>query len=261
MGMRVALIADIHGNMVALDAVLADCERVGYDQMICLGDVAFGEEPQASLERVRELGCPVVMGNTDARMINPDVPPSVPGAEKWVGEVARWCMAQLKPTDHAFLRTFVPTFTLDLDNQQTLLCYHGSPRSYFETIFPTTPQAKVAEIFAGIKATVAAGGHTHHQMMRRLQDMTILNVGSVGRPYNYDTLVGDMPRILPWAEYTVLTVEQNMKNAISVDLRRVPVDTGQIVQRARASGMPDVERWIAGLKRIPHSLPKSPRVG
>ena len=62
----IALIADIHGNLPALDAVLEELEREGVDQILCLGDVAVGPQPTETLERVRELGCPVVMGNWDA---------------------------------------------------------------------------------------------------------------------------------------------------------------------------------------------------
>jgi predicted phosphodiesterase len=64
--MRIALIADIHGNVVALDEVLAELEEKAVDQIVCLGDVAAGgPRPVETLERLRELDCPVVMGNAD----------------------------------------------------------------------------------------------------------------------------------------------------------------------------------------------------
>ncbi|MBI3286567.1 MAG: metallophosphoesterase family protein [Chloroflexi bacterium] len=70
--MRVAIFSDIHGNLVALEAILAEIERERVDQMICLGDVAAtGPQPAETLHRLRELNCPVVMGNTDARFLNP----------------------------------------------------------------------------------------------------------------------------------------------------------------------------------------------
>jgi predicted phosphodiesterase len=73
--MRIAIISDIHGNMVALDAALADIESEHVDQIVCLGDVAeFGPHPREVLARLRALGCPVIMGNTDERLIDPARP-------------------------------------------------------------------------------------------------------------------------------------------------------------------------------------------
>ena len=63
--MRVGLISDIHGNRLALDAVVSELEREGVDRIVCLGDVAVGPQPAEALEGIRELGCPVVMGNWD----------------------------------------------------------------------------------------------------------------------------------------------------------------------------------------------------
>ena len=70
--MRIGLIADIHGNLFALDAVLAALARIGMDELICLGDVAaLGPQPREVIERLRALRCPVVMGNTDAWHLDP----------------------------------------------------------------------------------------------------------------------------------------------------------------------------------------------
>ena len=70
--MRTALIADIHGNLVALDAVLSDIERRRVDRVVCLGDVAAtGPQPCEAIDRIAEIGCDVVMGNTDEWLIEP----------------------------------------------------------------------------------------------------------------------------------------------------------------------------------------------
>lgn len=70
--MKVALISDIHGNAVALEAALAAIEEEGVDRVVCLGDVAAtGAQPRQVIRRLRELGCPVVMGNTDAQFLSP----------------------------------------------------------------------------------------------------------------------------------------------------------------------------------------------
>jgi predicted phosphodiesterase len=70
--MRMALISDIHGNLVALEAVMNDLERQGAERMVCLGDVAAsGPQPRGVLQRLQALDCPVVMGNADAWLLEP----------------------------------------------------------------------------------------------------------------------------------------------------------------------------------------------
>ena len=81
--MRIALISDIHGNRIALEAVLADIRREGIDSIVCLGDVAaHGPEPKETVDLLRTLDCPVVMGNADAGVF--DTPEGPPGDEEWV---------------------------------------------------------------------------------------------------------------------------------------------------------------------------------
>ena len=72
--MRLGLISDIHGNLLALDAVLDELNESRIDRLVCLGDVAAGPEPRETVERLRELGCPVVRGNWDTWVLD-GVPP------------------------------------------------------------------------------------------------------------------------------------------------------------------------------------------
>src|SRR5436309_329819 len=105
--MRIGLIADIHGNLVALEAVLAELARRDVDDLICLGDVAaLGPQPVAAIERLRAIGCPVVMGNTDAWLIDPG---SIRDASAPTLEITQWCAAQLSATDLADVRAFPRT--------------------------------------------------------------------------------------------------------------------------------------------------------
>jgi predicted phosphodiesterase len=101
--MRIGLIGDIHGNLFALETVLAELEREPLDQLICLGDVvALGPQPGGVLARLRALGCPVVMGNTDAWLLDR------PSAS--VDEIDRafisWTSAQLTASDRAYVAAF-----------------------------------------------------------------------------------------------------------------------------------------------------------
>src|SRR5215216_2301905 len=99
----IALIADIHGNLAALEAVLDALRAEPADQIVCLGDVAAtGPQPCGVLRRLRELGCPMVMGNADAELL--DVSPPAPETDedaRRIADISRWCAAQLDDADRA----------------------------------------------------------------------------------------------------------------------------------------------------------------
>jgi len=84
--MRLAVISDVHGNSTALDAVMSELGREGVDEAVCLGDVSIGPEPGEALERIRELGCPVIMGNWDAWLLD--------GVPRLEGELGRKLVEQ-----------------------------------------------------------------------------------------------------------------------------------------------------------------------
>jgi predicted phosphodiesterase len=237
--MRIAIIADIHANLVALDAVLADIEALKPDQLVCLGDVAAtGPQPRQVVERLRGLGCPMVMGNADAELLDPRVDAAADTDMRKFQEISRWCAAQLTPAELEYLRGFAPIVELPLGDQATLLCFHGSPQSYDDIIVATTPDDDLARMLGTPRATVLAGGHTHAQLLRRYQELVVLNPGSVGLPFEYNSAGGRNP---PWAEYAVFGWAGGR---LSVDLRRVPLDAGAVVQAILASGMPHAA-WFA----------------
>lgn len=236
--MRIGLISDIHGNVVALETVLADLEAQAVDQIICLGDTAAtGPQPHATIQRLRALGCPVVMGNTDEWLVDP---PAVSGKPDLITAIDQWCVAQLSVEDLAFLRSFQPTIARTLGPDMTLLCVHGSPRSNIERIEATTSDEQLAAILAEESALVIASGHTHVQMLRRYHDRLLINPGSVGLPFERDSS-GEI-RNPPWAEYGLLSYQDDR---LSIELRRVPLDLQAVIQAALDSDMPYKEEWIA----------------
>src|SRR5689334_8151033 len=237
--MRIGLIADIHGNLVALETILAEMVLEAIDQMVCLGDVAaLGPQPGEVLARLRALRCPVVMGNTDAWLL---APPSAVDGDRFDRAITQWTIAQLTDDDRAYIASFSPTIELALGEGRALLCFHGSPRSYDDVIVPTTPDDELRAMLGDTPATILAGGHTHLQMVRRYGDAHLINVGSVG-------LAGvgaatQKNHHVRWAEYAVVDADGDR---LEIALRRTPLDVGQMVETARASGMPEVE-WWAGL--------------
>jgi predicted phosphodiesterase len=234
--MRIGLISDIHGNLLALETVLTELERESLDQLICLGDVAvLGPQPGGVLARLRAMGCPVVMGNTDAWLL---APPSSTADEIDRTFIA-WTAAHLSPDDHAYIATFPSVHEQPLGSGRSLLCFHGSPRSYADVIVATTSDDALRNMFGDTSATILAGGHTHLQMLRRFGDAHLVNVGSVGLPGV--GAAAQRNRNVRWAEYGVMEVTGDR---LEISLRRTPLDVERMVELAHASGMPQLEWWV-----------------
>jgi putative phosphoesterase len=236
--MRVGFISDIHGNLLALDAVLADLERQEVDRIVCLGDICFGPQAHECLDRVRALDCPVILGNWDAWSID-GFPPADDPVGMMLYEIGRWWANLLSKEDEAYVRTFVPTLELPLDNGSRMLCFHGSPHSFSDWIFATTPDEEVEKMFAGFEAAVLVGGHTHLQMFRRFGKSMIVNPGSVGQPFSqwWPREI----RVAHWAEYGVI---DSAGGGLKVDLRRVPYDVEGLLALLRESDMPHGSWWV-----------------
>jgi len=218
--MRVALISDIHANNIALQAVLEDIAQVGVDHLVCLGDVAtLGPAPRAVIQTLRELGCPCIMGNHEAFLLDPPLIHTYTESPK-VRAAVDWCRSQLSGADLDFLRTFQPCLSMALDAQATLLLFHGSPRSHMEDILSTTAPEELDDMLAGHIAAVMAGGHTHIQMLRQHRGRLLVNPGSVGQPFQ-EFVAGRPPTLLAHAEYA--TVEATPRG-VNVTLRRVPLN-------------------------------------
>ena len=234
--MRVGLISDIHGNRLALDAVVAELEKEDLDQIICLGDVAVGPQPAEALAGVRELECLTVMGNWDACFLE-----GMPEAKDEVGQklvdTGEWWAHFLSDEDREFMRSFAPTLELDLDGLKALF-FHGSPRSYDEWIFSTTPDDELRVMLDGHSEPALVGGHTHLQLVRRFEKSIFVNPGSVGLPF-----VEWWPRpvrIAPWAEYGIIN---SRDGRLEVELRRTTFDVEAFLTLSRSSGMPHADWW------------------
>ena len=233
-----AVFSDIHGNLGALEAVLADIEKMGADKLICLGDVAsFGPQPRETLHRVQTLVCPIAMGNADWEMLDATAREAL-RASAMTFDIVSWCAEQLSDADRDFIRTFQKTVKLELDGLP-ILCFHGSPNSYNDEIVATTPDETLAEFFQDC-APLMFGGHTHTQLLRRYQNLIFVNPGSVGLPF--EMLSDGSARNPAWAEYALVEV---IKGQPSITFRRIPYDITPLLKAAKTSGMPHAETWSA----------------
>jgi len=232
--MRVALISDLHGNAVSLTAVLADIDRNGVDEIVCLGDVAtLGPRPNEVIALLRQRGCRCILGNHDAFMVDADLIRSYSEVPIVVDSVD-WCRDRLSRDEVAFLAGFETSIEMELGGRARALLFHGSPRSHMEDLLATTDAEELDRCLGEANATVLAGGHTHIQMMRQHRGMLLVNPGSVGMPFK-EYVGGHAPQIMPYAEYAIIEADGD---AVQVSLRRVHVDKDSLRSEAAASSNP-----------------------
>ena len=168
--MRVAALYDVHGNLPALEAVLAEVDREGVDAIVVGGDIAAGPpQPRETVELVRSLpNAHCIRGNADRL----DAP------EFQGDEGLEWLLRQLDPEQAAWL-TELP-FSVVLDET---LYVHATPQDDETVITELTTDERLAELLAGVEQHRVVAGHTHMQLERRAGKALFVNVGSVGRPY------------------------------------------------------------------------------
>jgi putative phosphoesterase len=174
--MRVAALADIHGNLPALEAVLAEVAREKPDLVVFCGDVASGPMPAETIDLLRTIkGARFVRGNADRGLIEAFDGHALP---EMPGPYADWAAAQLDSSQRDFLAGFEPSVQLE----DVLFC-HAVPANDTDVFTAETPDERLAELMRGVEAEVVVCGHTHMQFDRRSGRLRIVNPGSVGMPY------------------------------------------------------------------------------
>ena len=172
---RVAALYDIHGNLPALDAVLAEVDA---DLIVVGGDVVVGPWPSETLERLRGLGdrARFIRGNADRELVDASAGLAPP-------ELLDFVRDRLTDEQLAFVAAWPPTETVEVpDTGQVLFC-HATPRSDEEILTRISPDERWREALDGVDAHVVVCGHTHVQFDRRIGDVRLVNAGSVGMPY------------------------------------------------------------------------------
>jgi putative phosphoesterase len=175
----VAALYDIHGNLPALDAVLAEIPRAA--TVVVGGDFVGGPWPRETMDRLRELGDRVLWlrGNAD-REVAADV---VVGMSEEARRSLEWSAGQLRPEQREFIRSLAGDLVVEIAGLGAVLFCHGSPRSDEEIITAVTSDDRLGELVAGVAEAVVVCGHTHHQFDRTVEGTRVVNAGSVGMPY------------------------------------------------------------------------------
>jgi putative phosphoesterase len=237
--MRIAIISDIHGNLVSLEAVLKDIKKKRVDQIVFLGDAAtLGPQPVEVIAKLMEIKCLCVLGNHDDYMIRPEIINSYT-KDKGIIEAVAWCRDQLSENDIAFLSTFQRNIEMHINGKMHLVCFHGSPLSNTDIILSETPASQIDHMLEHDMPDIYAGCHIHIQMLRQFKGHYLINPGSVGQPFsefNYNR----PPHILQWAEYAIVTYEKKM---LDVMLKRVDINLPKIRKALKASKIP-MKKWL-----------------
>jgi putative phosphoesterase len=210
--MSVAVLNDIHGNLPALEAVLAELDREPeVETIVCGGDLLWGPYQAESLSLLRDRDARFLTGNTDREVLAGE------------GKTNAWCREQLSAQDREFVRGWPERIELELEGLGTVMFCHGSPRSDEEMLTIVTPEDVLAEALDGVGDDVVVIGHTHHQFERRVGRVLLVNAGSVGLPY--EGRAGAFWALL----------------GPKVELRSTDYDIARAADRLRASGMPGIE--------------------
>ena len=217
--MTVAALYDVHGNLPALEAVLAELDA---DVILSGGDLVAGPLPSACLELLREREALFIRGNGDRAVV------AGGGDDDAWAEQVRWATGQLTDEQLAFVGAWPHPVSLDVEGLGPVLFCHGSPRSDEEILTAITPPKRLDPILDGVREQVVVCGHTHVQFDRRVGDRRIVNAGSVGMPYQGE------PGIACWA---VLGPD--------VELRQTRYDAAAAAEAIRASGYPGADEFVS----------------
>jgi predicted phosphodiesterase len=234
---NVALISDIHGNRLALEAVLADIAARRIERVYCLGDlVGYGPDPNGVIDLIRDAGIPSLLGNYDDGVGRDkgDCGCYYPTAEakEWGAASYSFTAAEVTPDRKAFLRDLAQEHRIDVAEVRVHLV-HGSPRKINEYLLRDRDPKSFVRIAEAEADDVLAFGHTHQQWHREYGHVMFVAVGSVGRPKDGD----------PRAMYTVLRPASRPRGSagarLGIDHVRIPYDVEATVRAMMAVGLPE----------------------
>ena len=231
--MKIAILSDIHGNMVALESVLKNLEQQGnIDHIIVTGDMfAFGSAPNDVLATFRQLpkAC-FLLGNTDRYLLEGKYP-SVPDGDGWQDKLLlsfHWTVERLGLEGLRFLKALPPYQAIQAGTRQ-LLAVHGSPQSDEEGLTIKTTANDLREMPIGPQVVSLVCGHTHIPIDRNINGVRMVNAGSVGLPFDGD----------PRACYAIVSgMGTNGDGHARVELKRVAYDVEQEIAQLYAANHP-----------------------
>jgi putative phosphoesterase len=243
--MRLAVVSDIHGNLTALDAVIAHIEGQGIERVVHGGDLALaGCQGAEVIDRVRELGWPGVVGNVDELLWRPGQREAQRRRAPKLADLLRLLFDAYAPASLEMIGSERLTWLRALPAEQRfegLLVLHASPGDLWRAPMPDADEDELLSTYRPCAASIVAYGHIHRPYVRSPGTITVANSGSVGSPFDGD----------PRASY--LVVEHGM-----VRIVRVEYDVEREVALLLASDYPD-NRRIAEMRRRGSFVPVGSR--
>ncbi|HHT27905.1 MAG TPA: metallophosphoesterase family protein [Firmicutes bacterium] len=236
--MRIGVFGDVHGNLAALNAVLADGRRQQVEHWVCLGDVAFkGPQPAECIEAIAAIpGIAQIQGNTD-QWLTRGFPASFQPPEprrRQMDAFRAWGLNRLNSAQLRRLQQLPLQYAWHGLGEQ-LLCVHASPHSTEDWYPASADETELSPMVAEQKATIVVYGHIHSQFARKIGERMLINTGSAGNPIDGDSR----------AAYLILTIEPD---ACSYTLHRVAYDIAATVQAAREGGFPYADEYEQALR-------------
>ncbi|HJT58227.1 MAG TPA: metallophosphoesterase family protein [Ktedonobacteraceae bacterium] len=231
--MRIAIISDIHGNQLALEAVLQDlANQPSIDQTVIAGDLCLnGPCPREVLAIVQELHCPVLQGNVDVEVVT-----AAPNKSEKKRSTAAWTREQIGHAGIEYLASLPTSYHVPNPDGSDLLVVHANPLNLEDAIFPNASDSTLEQLLGGLDADIGAlaFGHLHIAYTRHWKRFLLVDVGSCGIPRDEDLR----------AAYGILSWQNNKWEA---EIRRVEYDVRAVVKQIKTCGMPNVEKRIKTL--------------
>jgi putative phosphoesterase len=209
--MRIAIVSDIHDNLTAFEAVLADLRETSPDLILHGGDLVHGgSSPVEIVDRIRGLGWPGVVGNTDEALFRPEALiefssrlPQLEGMFRIIAEMAEFARAALGESRLAWLAQ-LPMSQIHFP----VALVHATPDSAWRSITPDVDDVELESVYGPLKQPIAVYAHIHRPYIRTMSSLTVVNSGSVGLPHDGDTrasylLVDDVTPTIRLVEYAV----------------------------------------------------------
>ena len=240
--MRLAVVSDVHGNLTALEAVLADLERRGVQTVVHGGDLALaGAQGAEVVDRIRELGWPGVVGNVDELLWRPEEREAQLRCAPRLADLLGLLFDAYAPATREALGADRLEWLNGLPGEYRegeLLVLHASPGDLWRAPMPDAADAELRAPYEQLGARVVVYGHIHRPFVRRLgDDLTVANSGSVGSPFDGD----------PRASYLLV-------DDADPEVVRVEYDVEREARLVLRSGYPDAER-IAEMRRSGRFVP------
>ena len=231
--MRIAIISDIHGNQVALEAVLQDFHhQPSVDQMVVAGDLCLnGPCPREVIETVQGLNCVVLQGNVDYEVVT-----QAPDKGEKKRNTAAWTREQIGQAGIDYLASLPHSHRIANSQGNDLLVVHANPLNLEDAIFPNAPDSTLEHLLGGLDGDIGAVafGHLHIAYTRSWRHLFLVDVGSCGLPRDEDLR----------ASYAILSWQARSWVA---EIRRVAYDVQAVVKQIKTSGIPNVDKRVKTL--------------